>query len=114
MSDESSTIIRKRFDASLSSSSAWPAGVTKGSVMLVKDRAAGSFTATLVAIGQVPQPLVTYYGVLRDLPGFLVHVRLLDPPDPDPTLPVMDLTILGSGPIHDEEPHPPGGATGMK
>jgi hypothetical protein len=112
MSDQSSTIISKRFDASISGS-AWPAGVTKGSVMLVKDRASGSFTATLVAIGQVPQPFVTYYGVLRELPAFLVHVRLIDPPDVDPRLPVMDLAILGSGPIHDEEPDP-GGPTGKE
>jgi hypothetical protein len=112
MSDQSSTIISKRFDSS-ASGSAWPAGVTKGSVMLVKDRASGSFRATLVAIGQVPQPLVTYYGVLRELPAFLVYVRLIDPPDVDPSQPVMDLAILGSGPIHDEEPDP-GGPTGIK
>lgn len=113
-SNPSFTVSKKPFVISSGTASAWPAGVTKGTVTLVKIRATNQFMATLVAIDKVPQPPVLYYGALSDLPQFLVFVRLLDPPDTDPTTPVMDVTVCSSGPQHDEEPSVPGGPTGMQ
>jgi hypothetical protein len=87
------TVLSKTFKASGAGSGAWPAGVTEGAVTLVKDPEAGTFTATLVALVEVPQPLVTYEGQLRELPAFLEYVRLIEPLDRDPTAPGVSVSV---------------------
>lgn len=107
------TITTQIFKPSLASSNAWPQDVTRGSVTLLRNRAAGTFTATLVARDTTSSlPIALYEGQLADLPLFLVFVRLVDPPGHDPTIPGLDITVQASDPQPDEQPRPPGGAIG--
>jgi hypothetical protein len=87
------TILSKTFEASSAGSSAWPAGVTEGAVTLVRDPEAGTFTATLVALAEVPQPLATYTGRLGELPAFLEYVGLIESPGLDQTVPSVNVSV---------------------